>query len=265
MDENALRDEIKQSREAETKAKAQIYTLRGKKGLQAMAAAMGEEVPPQLMETVPIYEDPEDSPQIQELRRQIALLREMEKQQLEQIEELKQRKSDREKHDSKPQLMEMPQVSNTNFAVQQASTSNISLEKKEAPTQPEKTPSYADFSDEQNSRSVAQEPTKVPSYAQGVAAPITVEPSSNPPPSAVKAPSIEKLPQTTASPSSSGIVSPRSKQSSGIKKGKKDKVSMQAPESLETKVLNASWDSGAVKSKKTNKVSHFSFPIIIFF
>merc|ERR1712063_231730 len=80
------------------KAKTQIYTLRGKKGLQAMAAAMGEELPPQLSSASSgtVYEDPEDSPQIQELRRQIAMIREMERQQHEQIAELKKAKAARE-------------------------------------------------------------------------------------------------------------------------------------------------------------------------
>eukprot|EP01023_Acetabularia_acetabulum_P045416 TRINITY_DN4604_c0_g1_i1.p2 TRINITY_DN4604_c0_g1~~TRINITY_DN4604_c0_g1_i1.p2 ORF type:complete len:215 (-),score=35.24 TRINITY_DN4604_c0_g1_i1:568-1212(-) len=92
-DAAALRAEIQRARAAETKAKAQVYTLRGKKGLQAMAAAMGEEIPPQLASsTSTVYEDPEDSPQIQELRRQIALLKEMEEQQRQQIEELKAKK-----------------------------------------------------------------------------------------------------------------------------------------------------------------------------
>merc|ERR1712137_221411 len=97
-DANSLREEIRQARAAEVKAKTQIYTLRGKKGLQAMAAAMGEELPPQLSSASSgtVYEDPEDSPQIQELRRQIAMIREMERQQHEQIAELKKAKVVRE-------------------------------------------------------------------------------------------------------------------------------------------------------------------------
>lgn len=266
MDENSLRNEIKQAREAETKAKAQIYTLRGKKGLQAMAAAMGEDLPDHLMEKAHIYEDPEDSPQIQELRRQIALIREMEKQQLDQIEELKRKKAERGAGNSQPQLVEMPQVrSSANFEVQQASTSNIKLTKE--PEVLPKVPSYADFPKEQPQQQ------KTPSYAsfpnQGVATPVSAPAAQQPPqqPAQPAQPAQPVQPvQIPSNPSSSGIVSPRSSKpssSTSSKRGKKDKVSMQAPDSLEAKVLNASWDSGASKSKKTNKVcTYYLFRII---
>jgi len=48
--------------------------------------------------------------------------------------------------------------------------------------------------------------------------------------------------------------SPQRSGSSLVRKGGKEKVVMDAPISMVNKVLNASWDSGAAKSKKNNKV-----------
>ena len=46
-----------------------------------------------------------------------------------------------------------------------------------------------------------------------------------------------------------------------VTKGKngKEVVVMEAPESVVSKVLNASWDSGSAKSKKNNKVRCFLY------
>jgi len=239
-DPNALRQEIQKARAAETKAKTQIYTLRGKKGLQAMAAAMGEELPPQLSETS-VYDDPEDSPQIQELRRQIALIREMEKQQREQIEELRRKKAEREARNSSPQqrdMVDMPRVhqasvgSTSSLPVQQASS--ISLQKQES------VPSYA-----------TPAPAPTPSYAQPVA---PASPAPAPTPVAVPAVSpAASSPAVAISPRSAGSPLVSSK-GPGVTRGKGNKVTMLAPDSIDIKVLNCSWDSGASKSKKGNKV-----------
>jgi len=240
-DPNALRAEIQKARQAETKAKTQIYTLRGKKGLQAMAAAMGEELPPQLAET-PIYDDPEDSPQIQELRRQIALIREMERQQHEQIAELRRKKVELESGSNS--MVEMPRVASAtvtdnNIAVQQASASGISLQKPAEPAS-NAVPAYANFEKQPSAAAAPAPATRGP--------PPAAAPSGGSHVAAFNQSStIVSAAPVSSSPAPSAMKSPR-------KKGKNGKVQMQAPDSLMTKVLNASWDSGAVKSKKSNKV-----------
>jgi len=237
-----LRAEIEQARADETKAKAQIYTLRGKKGLQAMAAAMGEELPPHLSSShSTIFEDPEDSPQIQELRRQLALLKDMEAQQRNQIEQLKEKKAarlaraeqekERENAAAAASAMEIPRVQNTSSSSNfggitldkepEQPVSNISLNKSPTPNNPP--PKDSGVILEKN-ESQPLPPTPVPQ---------PVEQQRSMPPAASASPSTPKTP---------------------LVKGKSGKLTVGPPANVSVKVLNASWDSGSVKSKKNNKV-----------
>merc|ERR1712137_398626 len=246
-DANSLREEIRQAREAEVKAKTQIYTLRGKKGLQAMAAAMGEELPPQLSSASSgtVYEDPEDSPQIQELRRQIAMIREMERQQHEQINELKKAKVVREggvapatppaAMTSIPRMPSYTQYEETPAVVEEVRA--IPMVQAQT-TKPVNLPSYASFPSQPEPVAEAPKPAP-PSHPEPVAA----TPAVTPAPSHVDA---FQQAESASSPQRSG--------SSLVRKGGKEKVVMDAPISMVNKVLNASWDSGAAKSKKNNKV-----------
>merc|ERR1712137_445929 len=244
-DANSLREEIRQARAAEVKAKTQIYTLRGKKGLQAMAAAMGEELPPQLSSASSgtVYEDPEDSPQIQELRRQIAMIREMERQQHEQITELKKAKVMREGGvapatpppavTSIPRMPSYAQYEETPAVVEEVRAIPVVQAETAKPvtlTAESSKPSYASFPEDK--------------------APVTpAEPAAAPAPEPAAPSHVDAFQKTEAS---NGPI--KRSGSSVVRKGGKDKVVMDAPASMVNKVLNASWDSGAAKSKKNNKV-----------
>lgn len=248
-DAAALRAEIQRARAAETKAKAQVYTLRGKKGLQAMAAAMGEDLPPQLASsTSTVYEDPEDSPQIQELRRQIALLKEMEEQQRQQIEELKAKKEARLARSASQQQqkpMELPRV-DTNSQPSNIGGINIA-----------KSPMPSSQSNITVPQPVAQAPVaSQPSYInsqQSSGISLQKQDTPSPTPSPVSTPTTPS-PVVERSMPPASATTPVATPKTPVRKGKGGKLSMGAPAAMVVKVLNASWDSGSVKSKKNNKV-----------
>merc|ERR1711862_662048 len=215
-----LRAEIEQARADETKAKAQIYTLRGKKGLQAMAAAMGEELPPHLSSShSTIFEDPEDSPQIEQLRKKKAA-------RLARAEQEKERENA-----AAASAMEIPRVQNTSSSSNfggitldkepEQPVSNISLNKSPTPNNPP--PKDSGVILEKN-ESQPLPPTPVPQ---------PVEQQRSMPPAASASPSTPKTP---------------------LVKGKSGKLTVGPPANVTVKVLNASWDSGSVKSKKNNRV-----------
>lgn len=211
-----------------------------------MAAAMGEGLPPQLSTgSYELFEDPEQSPQIQELRRQIAQIREMEQQQLAEIKRLKEsmalRKSENALRDAvvqpasyTPEIIEQPRISLSKPEIIQAP---VVFETVVQPPVVVQLPQV---------RSVQQMPVPdSPAPAPPVTAPSPVVPTL------VNAPAPL---QRTGPQEGSQVLSPRA-QGSGIFGRKKTKAAaMGPPQSVEMKVLNASWDSGSSKSKKTNKV-----------
>jgi len=216
-----------------------------------MAAAMGEELPPQLSSShSTIFEDPEDSPQIQELRRQLALLKDMEAQQRAQIEQLKEKKvarlaraqQEKEKENASVSAMEIPRVENTSSSSNfggitldkepEQPVSNITLNKSPTPNNPPPTKKSGVILEKNETQPLPPTP-----------APQPVEQQRSMPPAASASPSTPKTP---------------------LVKGKSGKLTVGPPANVTVKVLNASWDSGSVKSKKNNKVLFFFVFIILF-
>ena len=237
QDSGALTDYIKKAREAETKAKVQIYTLKGKKSFEKLKKMEEEEEEDVENENISHNNDNFD-----DLRRQIEQYKELERLELENIEKLK-------KERELQQLFY--NIDKQEVQTQQEETT------RSAPIEQLKIPKFTPPTDPQKSPKFLQEPAPVPQLIQ---APIVIqEQISSPvitPPLVVQSsspsiPSINSnniaIPQGNLSLSSELLLSPRSR------KGR----APETPSSFLVKVISIQWDN-APKSKKNNKVIFFN-------
>ena len=263
QDTEQLKQFVAKAREAETKTKMQIYTIRGQKGL----AALKHSYVPDEDEPQPDIYDIEKSPQIIELRRQIELMKEMEQAQLDEIERLKREKAIREAQPSLRESFTTGIIENPQFQIEQARELHIES-------------SVAEYHEMEVAMPVS---ITVPQFvSQAAPVPVTI----------VSAPIIPNIqPVEIAQPppglpshsqSMGDMISPRNMLSNAFNstssgstpninpqagsaiRNKKGKAKMPAPQAVVMRVLNASWDTGSSKSKKNNKVFLLFFLIFQF-
>lgn len=235
-DSGALQEYINKAREAETKAKVQIYTMKGKKSLEILKQ-MEEEEEEESTET----DSYTNSSQLDELRRQIEHYKELERIEKENIERLKKER-------------ELQQLFHT-IDNQQVETTRSTVEEINIPS--------VSTSSSDTSPNFLHEPAPIPQVIQPpvvVEQPVIIPPVVQSPPQPTSSSSSSSLqplvlPQSSPSLQSSSsassadlLLSPRSR------KGR----APETPSGYLVKVLSIQWDN-APKSKKNNKIYTISF------